>query len=206
MGALEQLQTGDIILFDTMSPFSNPINYLFDVVIKFITRSKYTHCGVVLKNPKFGNLPLGLYIWESGVEKTPDPQDNTFKLGVQICKLEDYKQNWNSETKPFVRRWSISSDERHKLFTDEKMNDLHQRVYDKPYDTNPIDWVSALLGMDKIKTTKRFWCSAFAGYVLLQLGLIYTADCSMLSPKDLSDKSQKIKYLYKLRNDEPLIW
>ena len=91
MVALKDLQTGDLILFDTKPPVSNVFCYIFDKLVQIFTQSKYTHCGMILKDPTFLNLPLGTYIWECGIEKTLDPQDNEKKFGVQICNIETYK-------------------------------------------------------------------------------------------------------------------
>ena len=86
------------------------------------------------------------------------------------------------------------------------MADLHKIVYEKPYDTNLIDWLSGIFGLNICETTKRFWCSAFVGFLYTKLGLIYTKDYSMLSPYDLSDRSTKLKYLYKISDDKLLEW
>ena len=70
-------------------------NY-FSSLIRFGTHSDYTHVGVILKDPTFINPVLkGLYVWESGYEGTPDPQDNKIKVGVQITPLFEMIQNFN---------------------------------------------------------------------------------------------------------------
>lgn len=206
MVGLEDLQTGDLILFDTKPKPTEWFSYVFDNLIKIFTQSQYTHCGVILKNPTFVDLPPGTYIWECGIEKTLDPQDYKKKFGVQICNLETYKASWKYETVPFVRRWSLNSFDRAELFSDTNLIEIHNKVYNKPYDININDWIDGLLKLHRVQTTKRFWCSAFVGYIYMKLKLLHTADFSMLSPSDLSDKSKALVYYYKLCNDELLDW
>ena len=107
MVVVDELRTGDLLLFETKPPKKQVLSYMFDKMINLITRSKYTHCGMVLINPKFVNLPDGIYLWESGIEKTLDPQDNEKKFGVQICNMSTYYKNWGYETKVYVRQWHI---------------------------------------------------------------------------------------------------
>ena len=76
------LKTGDLILFDNGG--CNLISYL----IKYLTESEITHVGIILKDPDFTDPPLkGYYVWESGLEKNPDPQDGKKKFGVQIITI-----------------------------------------------------------------------------------------------------------------------
>ena len=81
------LKTGDIILF---SSHSKDILSYFSSLIKWGTHSDYTHVAMILKDPCFLDKPLeGLYVWQSGWEGKPDPQDNKTKLGVQITPLQE---------------------------------------------------------------------------------------------------------------------
>ena len=78
------LKTGDLVLYDNGT--CNPISRL----IKYFTNSNYTHIAMVLKDPDFIQPPLkGYYIWESGAENKPDPQDNKTKLGVQLTPISE---------------------------------------------------------------------------------------------------------------------
>jgi len=87
------LKTGDILLFDGNS--KNWLFKIFDGLIKYFTNSDYTHIGMIIKDPKFLNKELkGYYVWESGTEKQPDPQDNMKKLGVQITPLEEITNSY----------------------------------------------------------------------------------------------------------------
>ena len=62
----------------------------FASFIKFFT-SYTTHIGMVVKD-RFTEPKLkGVYIWQSGWEGTPDPQDERIKLGVQLTPLKRIK-------------------------------------------------------------------------------------------------------------------
>ncbi len=72
------LRTGDILLFDYEG--DNSFFQLFSYIIGKTTHSKYTHVGVILKDPTFIHPSLkGLYVWESGYEGTPDCEDGKVK-------------------------------------------------------------------------------------------------------------------------------
>jgi hypothetical protein len=66
-GAKEMLRTGDLVLFSSRGVLGG--------LIRFFTRSVFTHVGMVLVDPPFG-VPAGTYLWESGFEPVPDPQQN----------------------------------------------------------------------------------------------------------------------------------
>ena len=89
------LNTGDILLFDYEGGGSMGI---FSWLIKKATKSNITHVGMVLKDPVFINPSLkGYYVWESGWEGTPDPQDGKVKFGVQITPFEEIFQNYKKK-------------------------------------------------------------------------------------------------------------
>ena len=51
-------------------------------------------------------------------------------------------------------------------FSNENLKAVHDVVYNKPYDINPIDWVEAFLQVDfNPQKTDRFWCSALVGCI-----------------------------------------
>ena len=134
------LKTGDILLFDFKG---GGIFGIFTGLIKYFTKSNFSHVAMVLKDPDFIHPSLkGYYIWESSWEEgKKDPQDGKVKLGVQITpfnEIYDYYKENNSEI--YVRR--VNCDK--KLFNKEKLKEIHSVVYDKPYDILPKDWIEAL--------------------------------------------------------------
>ena len=175
------LNTGDILLFDYEGGGSMGI---FSWLIKKATKSNITHVGMVLKDPVFINPSLkGYYVWESGWEGTPDPQDGKVKFGVQITPFEEIFQNYKKKNgKIYVRRVTCPIN----LFTTEKLLQIHEIVYDKIYDIIPTDQIEAVFRRDdNPQKTSRFWCSALVGYIYTQCGCLHPGtDWSMIRPSD----------------------
>ena len=175
------LNTGDILLFDYEGGGSMGI---FSWLIKKATKSNITHVGMVLKDPVFINPSLkGYYVWESGWEGTPDPQDGKVKFGVQITPFEEIFQNYKKKNgKIYVRRVTCPIN----LFTTEKLLQIHEIVYDKIYDIIPTDWIEAAFRRDdNPQKTSRFWCSALVGYIYTQCDCLHPGtDWSMIRPSD----------------------
>jgi hypothetical protein len=155
------LKTGDLLLFD----YENYSGLgIFSYLIQKITYSKYSHIGMILKDPDFLEEPLqGYYVWQSDWTGHPDPQDDKKKLGVQITPLDEmidtYQQN---KSHIFLRR--IHCDKNY--LSNENLKKVHKVVYDKPYDINLKDWIKAIRRKDNHpQNTNRFWCSALVGYI-----------------------------------------
>ena len=189
------LNTGDIILFnDNDNENDNENGWLkyFSSLIKYSKNINYSHVGMILKDPTFiSPLLKGLYVWESGWEGTPDPEDNSLKLGIQITPLHEIIYNFtngngnsNNKSNIFIRK--INCCKSH--FSEFKLKQIHEVVHDKPYDIMPKDWIEELFDSDSnSKKTSRFWCSALVGYILTKCGVFksYT-DWSKLKPSDFS--------------------
>jgi len=179
---MNELKTGDIILFDYEG------HSIISSLLKRFTKSNFTHVGMILKDPKFIHPSLkGLYVWESGKEDNPGPQDNK-KIGVQITPfLEIYDKYKNTGSKIYIRKIKDNN-----IFTDENLKKIHGIVYDKPYDIVPLDWIEGYLQKDlNPQKTNRFWCSALIGYIYTQLGILNPdTDWSILRPCDFSQDSQ----------------
>ena len=181
------LKTGDILLFDYKAGGAFGI---FTKLIKYFTKSDYSHVAMVIKDPTFIHPSLkGTYIWESSWEGKPDPQDNKIKLGVQITPLHeilnDYKDN-------IVMLRKIKYDK--PIFNDQALEEIHKIVYDKPYDIVPTDWLSALFRKDNHpQKVSRFWCSALIGYIYTQCGILDpSTDWSILRPNDFSVEGEHL--------------
>lgn len=94
---MNELKTGDIILFDYEG------HSLFSSLIKKFTKSKFTHVGMILKDPKFIHPSLkGYYVWESGKEDEPDPQDNKKKMEYKLPLLQNYMKNIKIQEVKFI--------------------------------------------------------------------------------------------------------
>jgi len=176
------LDTGDILLFDDKQ---DGLMGIFSGLVEYFTESPFSHVAMVLKNPTFIHPALhGYYIWQSGWQGSPDPQDGRVKLGVQLTPFEDMFQYYKQRRgRMFLRRFQ---GDRVKTFSCDKLKIIHDVVYDKPYDLVPMDWVNALRRQDKTpQKTNRFWCSALVGYIYTQCGVLdKTTDWSILRPGD----------------------
>ena len=107
------------------------------------------------------------------------------QFGVQITPLDEILNHYKKEGgKIWIRRCNYKENP----FTNEKLKDIHDVVYDKPYDILPQDWIEALFRKDdKPQKTDRFWCSALIGYIYSQCNLISSkTDWSLLRPVDFS--------------------
>ena len=187
---LDELNTGDILLF-VSKPVKHPLMKLFDTMIQKTTKSPFTHTALVLKDPTFISPTLaGLYVWESSWEGSPDPQDGKIKLGVQITPLYEMLGKFQGDV--YVRRLIKGKEN----ITTEILMNIHNVVYDKPYDTHVPDWLAAWFRKDICpQKTDRFWCSALVAYFMVQFQFIDSGiDWSIVRPADLSSSSQYLSW------------
>ena len=186
---MNDLKTGDLILFTGHT--HGWLKY-FSSLIEYSTHSNYSHIGMIIKDPSFISPSLkGTYVWESGWEGEKDPQDGKIKLGVQITQLKEILENF-SESKIIIRKVNCPP----LTFTDEILNEIHNTVYDKPYDIIPKDWVEALFRKDgEPQKTDRFWCSALVGYIYTKCGILKEdTDWSILRPSDFSLDGEMLNF------------
>ena len=194
------LKTGDLILFNS-SP--SGIFNIISSMIKIGTHSNYTHIGIILKDPSFIEPSLkGLYVWESGWEGEPDPQDDKVKLGVQITPLHEMLENFK-DAQIAIRKVECPPN----TFNNKILKSIHKTVYEKPYDIMPLAWILAIFRKDiKPQRTDRFWCSALVGYIYTKCGLLKEdTDWSILRPCDFSiiaDNYLKFNEGFNLSNEE----
>ena len=194
-----------MLLFSPSTKTEHGVMRFLDWMIQSTTDSSYTHVAFVLKDPTFIHPVLkGLYVWESGYEGTPDPQDGKVKFGVQITPLHQCIQNFNG--KLFVRKLKKGRE----TITRKKLEEIHNIVYEKPYDIMPKDWVQAWFRQDSSpQKTDRFWCSALVSFILVKLGFLKKKlDWSMIRPCDLSSTSDYLTYtdICSYDNDDCLVY
>lgn len=183
------LNTGDLLLFDYQG---GGFFGVFTSLIKYFTKSKYSHIAMVLKDPDFLHPSLkGYYVWESSWEGKPDPQDGRIKLGVQITPFEEiyntYKETGSSI---YLRKVNCKKE----MFNIKNLSDIHEVVYQKPYDIIPTDWIEAIFRKDdNPQKIDRFWCAALLGYIYTKCGILQkNTDWSVLRPSDFSIQSNNI--------------
>lgn len=189
---LEQtLRTGDLLLCDDLQYGSWG---LFSWLIKFATKSDFSHIGMIVKDPDFTETPLkGTFVWTSGISDVPDPEDNQKKFGVQFIPFKHFIQTYGG--KIFLRRIHFEHpDEYHTIFTTNNLKEIHQVVYDKPYDVVITDWIEAYCKKDpKPQKTSRFFCSALIGYIYTKLTLLdENTDWSILYPSFFSSENKTL--------------
>lgn len=191
----EKLKTGDLLLCDDLEYGSWG---LFSWFIKFMTKSDFSHVGMIVVDPEFTNIPLkGIYVWTSGISDTTDPEDNQKKFGVQLIPYDHFVKTYGG--KIYIRKVEFENHEDyHKIFNTEKLKEIHKVVYDKPYDIIVTDWIEAYCKKDlKPQKTTRFFCSALVGYIYTKLGLFdENLDWSILYPSYFSSENKTFSMLH----------
>lgn len=192
---LDDLDTGDMILFNG--------NYFVSNIVEYITGSIFSHVGVIIKNPIFFDKKLdGLYLLESGYEDQNDVENERHKLGVQ---LTDFTKLYNTyDGKIFVRKLECNRD---KEFY-EKIDQIHSDVHNVPYDINIIDWFKAGLNIDigDIQKRNMYWCSALTCYIYVKLGFLdKDIPWTLIKPQDLSSTSNNLYFTNCVMCDDKLI-
>jgi hypothetical protein len=196
-----RLDSGDLILFRGTGWIS--------WFLEWFGVSKYSHVGIVLKNPCYinPNLHEGLYLIDSSFDKIVDAEDGVHKYGVQIHHIDDVLKE-SAKGSVYYRKINAKRDE---SFI-EKMTEIHKEVHNKPYDLNVYDWILAKYNMNnelpenpKYRVTNKFWCSALIAYIYCKLGWINEdINWSLVAPREFSyDECQHhIKFNSKICNIE----
>ena len=201
-----KLKTGDLLVCDDLQ---HDDWGLFSWFIKFFTKSDYSHVGMIVVNPEMTNPALkGAYVWTSGTSDVPDAEDGKKKFGVQFVELEEFIKTYGG--KIYLRRLKCESEEQyHKIFNIDVLREIHQVVYDKPYDVVVADWIEAYCKKDlKPQKTSRFWCSALIGYIYTKLTLLKSdLDWSILTPSFFSNENKSFSMLHgAILEKEEQIW
>jgi len=173
---MDKLQTGDLILF-------HGENSIISSIIEGYTNSKWSHVGIVLRNPTYIDKELtGLYLWESGKETFKDSEDKKYKYGVQITDLEKVVNEYDGIV---VFRKLVCN----KTSFPELLKTIHNTIHNKPYDLDIFDFIMAKLGITCLDKGKykysifnwfgynpqkldKLYCSSLVAYVYTELGLL----------------------------------
>lgn len=159
----ELFQTGDILLFSDRE-------FIPSILIEEMTHSKYSHVGIILRDPKFPHESLeGLYILEStGYIKVKDVENHKYKVGVQINKLSDVYNI--TEGNIYWRRLTTDRD----TDFDQIISEVHKLTHDKGYDFDPGDWVKAYFDwhIGNEQKENEFICSALVAFLYDRLGFL----------------------------------
>ncbi len=132
--------------------------------------------------------------------------------GFSILKYLLYKSNQSTESS----KDSLDT-HRHRYyhtgnpFTHEKMKEIHDSVFNKPYDIVVRDWIEAYCKKDPDpQKISRFWCSALAAFIYTKVGLLdEKTDWSIIRPSFFSSENPELNRSIligaELSNEE-LIW
>jgi signal peptidase I len=187
------LKTGDFILFNTHS--DNFLFKIFDMAIRWWTATPFTHCGFVIVNPPWA--PVDTYVWDSSLHDFPDPSDKKIKFGVALVPFEHYHK---TKSDLYVRK--PQDNKTYDLFTTELVQNIHDKVYNDPYDTNIGDWVRGALKIQHESSDKKFVCSSFLQFILTQAGTLEKSKL-MPSPGDFSQQNDNkvCKWIYSYKKE-----
>ena len=133
--------------------------------------------------------------------------------GYNILKYLFYKSNTPIENKHDHERESKHKHHYHtgNPFTHEKMKEIHDSVFNKPYDIVVRDWIEAYCKKDPDpQKISRFWCSALAAFIYTKVGLLdEKTDWSIIRPSFFSSENPELNRSIligaELSNEE-LIW
>ena len=100
----------------------------------------FTFCYCIKRSYIYFFNVKGIYVWESSYHGIPDAEDDNIKFGVQIMPLDLYLKNYPGNVEIYVRKCPENAKS---LFTVSKLKKIHDKVHNKPYDLNPIDWFDA---------------------------------------------------------------
>tara|TARA_B110000908_G_C10147578_1_gene399768 strand:+ start:191 stop:844 length:654 start_codon:yes stop_codon:yes gene_type:complete len=187
-------QTGDLILFhhDTKHDKKTLYNRFFDIItntIMYATKSKYSHVGMIVKDPEFTSPPLkGIYLLESSSETFPDAEDHKVKIGVELVPFKEILDTYKDE----YFYWRQLKCDRNDAFY-ENLDAVHRVIHNKPYDLDLLDWIKAYFKdySPIVQKTNEFWCSALVAYIYVYLGFLdKDISWSYISPEQLGTESQ----------------
>lgn len=185
---LDKCETGDVVLFEG--------DYYVSKIIEYATHSKWSHVGIVVKDPKFlfnKESIKGTFLYESDGIELDDIDTGGKMCGVQIVDLQKKINNYKGTVGIRKLHWNKSSKD-----VDDILQVVYNTTYHKSYDWNIIDLLDPLIYskhwiLDKLlridhRRTSAFFCSAFAAYVYTQLGLFKkTTEWSLILPKYFAD-------------------
>jgi len=187
-----ELQTGDLLLFHGSSWLS--------LFLEYMGQSKYSHVGIILKNPSFINESLkdGLYLWDASYSYTPE---------VENHKIDDILPLYKNHS-IYVRKVSVDRN----IDFEKQIKSIHEEVHSKPYNIHLIDWIVAKLNIiypfhyfSWWKQTDRFWCSSLVAFIYYRLGWISDVNWSLVAPRDFSSvESSQLSFSVIISDEEEL--
>lgn len=187
MDVLNQLNTGDIILFSCK-------DNLISLAIQLVTNSKWSHMGMIFKDYEKDVI----YLWESTtLSNIKDVTDRTFKKGVQLVLLSERIKNYNGEIAiRYLLGTKIENDPKAK----QALIQLQQELQNRPYEQHKLELLRAVIdGFGKISKNAEDLSSVFCSELVAEayhcMGLLDLSEpANEYTPKDFSEAG-KLKLL-----------
>jgi hypothetical protein len=176
----ESLMTGDIILF-------SGANSIISDVIEMALSSKWSHIGIVIKNPDFCidiGKKDGLYLLNSDGMYGIDIETGKTRLGVQIV---DLKEKINDYCGTVVVRQLMSPFDRtefENLRRNEMLKQPYRSIFEKTYDYLPADLLITFLNahgytfandLIDLRHLDHVFCSALVAYLFSNMEYMHTS-------------------------------
>ena len=155
-----RMETGDVLLFE--SRYKGAFGW-WAWIVSLVTRSKYTHVALVLKDPTYICKEYkGLYVIECGSEEWES------RWGVLVSPLQKILDD-DSHSHVYHRALHTSID------VDLLMPSIYTTVMNKTYDTNLLELLGNELKSKLLANPReldRFVCSSLVGYIFTALGAL----------------------------------
>jgi hypothetical protein len=183
-------ETGDLILFHGQSWYS--------YVLEWLGRSRISHVGMIVRTPEKYGISIAIpsasscYVWHSAAGISAETGEYVFGVHVETLEsvLDTYHEVW-------IRTIHAP---RNALF-DRRMQWIHGRVHQKPYDLDIADWLAAEFNVwfPMYPFTRgrsdRFWCSALVVFVLIHLGWVHeNVDWTLMAPRELTEQGVALRW------------
>lgn len=172
---LDTLQTGDLVFFSS--------NGIYPWFIKHMTENKWSHVGMIVKDPNFlhnnNGVKKGIYLLESDGKYEVDIDTNKKMFGVQIVDCKKLIEDSDAIIGVKKLEWNLDNNARNEL-----LKPIYDTIYQKTYDWFPQDlldalfnykgwsWGEWLLSWIDGRHVDRMFCSALAAYIYTLLGLL----------------------------------
>ncbi len=152
------LATGDLVLFSGKGGFS--------AGIKWFTRSRWSHVGMILVIPEWDTVLL----WESTtLSSLKDVESNTARRGVQLVSFSDRLRNYGGEVA--VRRLRIDRTDR----MQQALSSFRNEVRDRPYEEDTVELIKAAYDGpfgDNTEDLSSLFCSELVAESYQRMGLL----------------------------------
>jgi hypothetical protein len=165
----------------------------------------------VLVSPTYIDPKLtGTYFLESSLDFDPDAMDGKAKFGVMLHPLEEVLAEMKEQSaRAYLRKLSG-------VTVDGALQEKIRRAYEEsrsvPYDLFVSDWIRVKeasedvsvehfaelhnLSPEQRQGTRSMWCSAFAGFFFVRLGLLRSdTPWSLLSPRSWGSSRQDLSFV-----------